>query len=137
VTPDLVDAIVAYDRPFFAGPREPFLRCWLKPEARPAIAFVENGTVKGYGVVRACRTGAKIGPLFADSEREADFLFQALVAKARAPIFLDLPEPNEAARRLSARYGLAPVFETARMYRGFVPELPLARTYGITTFELG
>jgi hypothetical protein len=32
---------------------------------------------------------------------------------------------------------LYPVFETARMYRGRVPDLSLARTYGITTFELG
>jgi hypothetical protein len=42
-----------------------------------------------------------------------------------------------AARALFERYGLKPVFETARMYRGPVPVLPLDRIYGITTFELG
>ena len=33
--------------------------------------------------------------------------------------------------------GLTPVFETARMYRGPAPALPLERIFGITTFELG
>jgi hypothetical protein len=33
--------------------------------------------------------------------------------------------------------GMAPVFETARMYAGPAPDLPLAQIYGITSFELG
>ena len=70
--------------------------------------------------------------------READWLFQALSSEAHdAPVFLDLPEPNQAAVQLATRYGLSPVFETARMYRGATPDLPLSRTYGISTFELG
>lgn len=136
--PDLVEAVLAYDRPFFPAPREAFLRCWLRPDARSAVAFVEDGSVKGYGVIRRCRSGFKIGPLFADHEEAASLLFRALAAHAEgAPVFLDLPEPNEAAVRLAIRHGLSPVFETARMYRGTAPDLPLARTYGITTFELG
>jgi GNAT superfamily N-acetyltransferase len=138
VNSDLIAAVLAYDRRFFAAPREAFLRCWLRPEARTAIAFVEDGTLKGYGVIRECRNGYKIGPLFADDEREADLLFQALAAQAQgAPVFLDLPEPNEAAVQLAARFSLSPVFETARMYRGVRPDLPLKQTYGISTFELG
>jgi|UPI0004B443FC GNAT superfamily N-acetyltransferase len=138
VTQEIADAVLAYDRPFFPAPRETFLRCWLKPAARKAIAFVEDGTMKGYGVIRACRSGYKIGPLFADGEREADLVFRALASEAKGDaVFLDLPEPNRAAVELAARYGLSPVFETARMYRGASPDLPLSRTYGISTFELG
>jgi hypothetical protein len=59
VGPDLIAAVLAYDRLFFAAPRETFLRCWLRPEARTAIAFVEDGTPKGYGVIRKCRDGYK------------------------------------------------------------------------------
>jgi GNAT superfamily N-acetyltransferase len=138
VGPALVADILSFDRPFFPAARETFLRCWLRPDAREAMAFVEDGAVRGYGVVRACRNGFKIGPLFADGEDEADLVFRSLAAKAKdAPIFLDLPEPNENAIRLANRYSLQPVFETARMYRGKAPDLPLSRTYGITTFELG
>lgn len=115
----LVEAVVAYDRPFFAGPRAAFLRPWLAPP-RTALAYLRDGAVAGYGVVRRCRSGVKIGPLFADDE-----------------VVVDPPEQNAAATALAARHGLAPVFETARMYRGRAPVLPIGRTYGITTLELG
>jgi hypothetical protein len=35
------------------------------------------------------------------------------------------------------RHGLVPVFETARMYSGAIPDEPVERIYGVTTFELG
>jgi hypothetical protein len=135
---DLVPAVLAYDRRFFPAPRERFLRCWLRPERRAALALVENGELQGYGVIRDCRTGRKIGPLFAENERDADVLFRALASTAgRGPLFLDVPEPNRAGLGLAARYRLTPAFETARMYRCAAPALPLGRIYGITSFELG
>ena len=68
----------------------------------------------------------------------ADQIFQALVAAmGGGDIFLDIPEPNDQANQLCERYGLEPVFETARMYFGGKPELPLSHIFGITTFELG
>jgi len=76
--------------------------------------------------------------LFADSADRADLLFRALAASAHGEeVFLDCPEPNRLATDLAARYRLSRVFETARMYRGAAPALPLARIFGITTFELG
>jgi len=134
----LLRDVVAYDAPFFPADRSAFVRSWVDPAQRTALALVEDGHVTGYGVVRACREGSKIGPLLADREEAADLLFRALAAEApEGPVFLDCPEPNAAATALAAAYGLSPAFETARMYRGTAPELPLDRTYGITTFELG
>ena len=76
--------------------------------------------------------------MFADTAEGADLLFRALAAGAKGQeVFLDCPEPNRPATELAARYGLSPVFETARMYRGTAPTLPLPRIYGISTFELG
>ena len=138
VDDELLPAVLAYDRAFFPAPRDAFLRCWLRPDRRHALALVEDGSIRGYGAVRSCRTGFNIGPLFAESEEGADSLFRSLAAEAvEQPVFLDVPEPNPAARALAARHGLSPVFETARMYRGPDPELPLSRIFGITTFELG
>jgi GNAT superfamily N-acetyltransferase len=134
----LAGSLITYDRTFFPAPRETFLRAWFAPPGRRTLAFVEENTVRGYGCVRPCREGYKIGPLFADDAMIAERLFAALTSRLRgSPVFLDLPEPNEAARRLAEAHGLAPVFETARMYRGSAPALPLDRIFGITTFELG
>jgi Acetyltransferase (GNAT) domain/Acetyltransferase (GNAT) family len=138
VHPQLAEAVVEYDHAFFPAARSTFLRCWLQPGARRGTALIENGTVRGYGVIRPCRSGFKIGPLFADAEEGADLLFRVLAAGTNGkPVFLDCPQPNRSATDLAIRYGLAPVFATARMYRGPAPNLPLGRTYGITTFELG
>lgn len=133
----LLPSTISYDHAFFPAPREDFLRAWLNPERRCSFAYVEDGTMRGYGTIRQCKSGHKIGPLFAEREDVADALFRALGAEADGEVFLDLPEPNRAALALATRNGLKPVFETARMYRGPAPGLPLDRIYGITTFELG
>jgi len=44
---------------------------------------------------------------------------------------------NRDAVALAQRQGLAPVFETARMYTGAIRPLRLERVFGVTTFELG
>jgi len=130
--------LAAYDAAHFGCARTEFLRAWLAlPESRARVV-VRGGAVAGFGVARRCREGVKIGPLFADDEAVAEALFAALSGLAPGErLFLDVPEPNAAAVALARRHGLAPVFETARMYRGPAPSLPLARIHGITSFELG
>jgi len=131
-------AVIAFDRHFFPAEREAFLRAWLMPgPTRHGLAFVEDGTLTGYGVVRQCGEGAKIGPLFALGAEGADVLFRALATAFDGPIFLDIPEPNPDGLELAERYSLSTQFETVRMYRGPEPLLPLANIFGITSFELG
>ncbi len=100
---------------------------------------MQDRKLGGYGVIRACRSGYKIGPLFADSPELADSLFLALksTVKAKEPIYLDTPEVNQAAVSLAKRYSLEVVFETARMYKGKRPDMPLHRVFGVTSFEVG
>lgn len=139
VSPVHVPMLADYDARFNPARRDAFLREWLKTlETRESFALLRNAEVLGYGTIRACREGHKIGPLFADTETGADLIFRKLVTSVGGGrVYLDVPEPNAAARALCDRYNLKPVFETARMYRGPAPELPLGQIYGITTFELG
>lgn len=131
-------ALVAYDAGHYGARRPEFLRAWLSMEGARALARVEGGVIRGFGVARPCGTGVKIGPLFSEDEAGAELLFNALAdLRPGEPLFLDTPEPNPAALALACRHGLAPVFETARMYCGPAPALPLDKIYGITTFELG
>jgi GNAT superfamily N-acetyltransferase len=138
IGPGLPDAIAAYDRGCFAAPRRPSLDTWLGAPGHVGYAAIDDERIAGYGVVRPCRDGWKIGPLFADDAATAERLLLALAAHAEGTtVILDPPEPNGAAADLCRRYRMAPVFETARMYRGPAPALPLDRIFGITTFELG
>lgn len=133
------ETVRAYDAPFFPADRAVFLRHWIAQPDASGFAWVEDGALRGYGVIRRCRRGCKIGPLFADDETAAQGLYEALAAWARPgdAVYLDLPEPNGQAAALAKRNGMRLVFETARMYTGEPPQAPLARTYGITSFELG
>lgn len=138
VSADRIAAVAAYDLEIFRLPRPAFLAAWLAPPEGRALAAEANGRIVGYGVIRRTANGFKIGPLFADGTPTAEALFARLAAHAEGGrVFLDVPEPNAAARVLAEEAGLVPVFETARMYMGPPPALPLARIFGITTFELG
>lgn len=131
--------LLAYDRSFFPDERSRFLRAWIDQPQTTGLAILHAGRLGGYGVMRTCRQGYKIGPLFAESPELADRVFRCLRAGVppAEPIYLDLPASNAAAVALAQRHGMTPVFETARMYRGSIPDLPLDRLFGITTFELG
>jgi len=141
-TVDLADVpfeeLAAYDRRFFPAPRTAFLKSWISRPGSQSRAVLVDGSLAGYGVIRPCRRGFKIAPLFADSPEIAEGLFAALSsAVAGEPVILDIPVCNGAARALVDRHGMNMVFETARIYRGEPPDLPLDRIYGITSFELG
>lgn len=127
----------AYDAAHFPVPRPRFLRPWITQPESATLGVLNDGELTGYGVVRPCRTGFKIGPLFADSDAIAEVLFRALGARAEGALYLDIPEVNGAAIAMAERHGMRPIFETARMYTKIAPALPLSRIFGITTFELG
>ncbi len=132
-------AVESYDRAFFPDERTAFLRAWLEQPESVKLGFIKDGKLAGYGMIRPCRRGYKIGPLFADAPTPAEALFVHLKAAAPpgSPIYLDVPEVNEEAKALAERQGMKPAFETARMYAGEFPELPLHRLFGVTSFELG
>lgn len=132
-------AVDAYDQPFFPDVRSEFINTWIKQPDSHALGITQNGQLAGYGVIRPCRTGYKIGPLFADSPELADTLYQALKSKVEpsAAVFLDVPEVNKPAVELAERHGMTLSFETARMYTGDFPELPIERIFGVTSFEIG
>lgn len=133
-----VDALVDYDARHFPARRPGFLARWIAQPGAKALAFVEGGSIGGFGVLRPCRRGRKIGPLFAEDRTTAQALFAALCNHGLGePVYLDAPEPNRDALALAARHGMTAEFECLRMYLRDDPGLPLGRIYGITAFEVG
>lgn len=131
------DALAALDRALFPAPRPAFLSAWIGLPGHRALAALADGRLAGFGVLRPCRSGAKIGPLYADSPAIAERLLRGLCAGAPGPVFLDVPEVNPPAGALAQSFGWTAQFETARMYAGPAPAVDLARLYGVATFELG
>jgi GNAT superfamily N-acetyltransferase len=132
------ERLAEYDRRCFPTWRERFLRAWIEQPDSLALAAVDGGVVRGFGVVRRCAVGGKIGPLFADDAEVAEALYGSLAAHLPGePVYLDVPEINAWAMGIARRREMREVFGTARMYLGPRPSLADSRIYGITTFELG
>jgi ribosomal protein S18 acetylase RimI-like enzyme len=132
-------SIDRYDRRFFADDRSAFLGAWIAQPRATGMVVKQAGAIVGYGLLRPCRNGYKFGPLFADAPAFAEVLFARLdeAVPVGSDVYLDVPATNPEAVSLAERHGLTPVFETARMYTRGEPDISIARTYGITTFELG
>ncbi len=133
------ETIDSYDSQFFPDNRSTFIKSWITLPESIALGIFQDHKLLGYGVIRKCLNGYKIGPLFANSSEFAESLFLALTAsvKQSEPVFLDIPEINEEAIALAENHNMKPVFETARMYTVSCPQTPLNRVFGITSFELG
>ncbi|MCX5195130.1 GNAT family N-acetyltransferase [Streptomyces sp. NBC_00249] len=130
--------LAAYDRRFFPESRDAFLCAWTALPGRTALAAVREGRIEGLGVVRPSSGAARVGPLYAATPEVAAALLLRLAGHAPGgEVTVDVPDANPAAAALLAGLGLAPVFETARMYTGPAPELDLAGMYGVTSLELG
>jgi len=133
------ETIESYDRAFFPENRSRFTRSWINQRGCDSLGILQNGKLAGYGVIRKCRSGYKIGPLFADNPEIAEAIFLALKSgiKPGEGLFLDTPEVNGAAVALAERYEMEIVFETARMYTGKKPDIPYKKYFGVTSFEIG
>ncbi|CAN7206264.1 GNAT family N-acetyltransferase [Rhizobium sp. LjRoot30] len=138
-TAEELDAIVAYDATIFPASRPAFLKVWCDGlEGRSAVMLRREGKILGYGVVRRCHEGYKIGPLYADDAVSAGTLLTALIDQTGAEnVVIDIPDDNSDGVGLAEALGLTPVFETARMYHGPAPDVPLAKIFGVSTLELG
>jgi len=134
-----LEDLVEYDAAIFSIPRPIFLHKWIHMNQAASFVYRSEGKIRGYAVVRKCRVGYKIGPLFGDDFSIAERLFKACsdYTEAGSPIFLDIPEPNKSALLLVKKFQMQPFFETARMYTQQAPEIDLRRLYGVTSFELG
>ena len=135
------DAVAAFEAACFPADRRRFLAAWLATEGNHGLALIENGTLRGFGVVRPALEGARIGPLLADAPEVAAALFDALAADMAAEgvqtIAMDVPETNTAGRDIALARGLEPAFENARMYTGPVRPVAVDRIFGVFTLEVG
>jgi GNAT superfamily N-acetyltransferase len=134
-----IDCWLAYDRKCFPAERRAYIEPWVKQPDTVALALVEAGQLQGYGAIRPCRTGYKVGPLFADSPTAAQRLLAGLQSAVPlgSEVYVDTPEPHREAMMLASRNGMEPMFETARMYAGGHPVMDTQRQFAVTSFELG
>jgi len=89
------DLLATYDKKHFLYSRDAFLQKWIEQPNAACHIYVQEGSIKGYGVIRQCGSGYKIGPLFSDTSDIAEALFLSLIdSTSDGSVFLDVPEVN-------------------------------------------
>jgi len=137
ISADQLDAILQFDRQHYPGPRAAFLGSWLEAP-RIARAILRGDRVIGYGVMRKCHQGYKIGPLFAEDEDGAVSIFIALCSCSDGEtVSVDVPETAAGFSTYLDELAFEKGFDTMRMYRGTAPVIDQRGVFGVTTLELG
>jgi hypothetical protein len=130
--------LAAYDARVSGIRRPDFMRGRLTQPGGQGFALRQGDGLAGYGFLRPCRSGCKIGPLYAADPAVARRLLDSLLAAIPGqPVSLDIPEPNTAALRLMAELGWTQSFGCARMVNGTPIAVPVAEVFGVTSFEFG
>jgi ribosomal protein S18 acetylase RimI-like enzyme len=129
----------AYDARCFPVVRQRFLKSWISMPDSFGFVNTYCGKITGYGVIRKCHSGYKIGPLFANTPKIALSLYESLCNQVAegSSVILDVPEVNQPAIKLAEGLKMTKVFGTARMYSKSPPKIALDKIFGITTFEVG
>jgi hypothetical protein len=124
------------DRRCFPAPRQSFLDRWLAPPHRTVVS--RNGNeISGYAVMRQCREGWKVGPIFAENEDVAASLLASLTTEIDGKVYIDVPAYQDPFISQLRNAGLEPGFETTRMYTGPAPDVEGKVVFGVTSLELG
>jgi hypothetical protein len=130
--------LAAYDALVSGIQRPEFMLGWLMQPGGKGFALPHDGRLSGYGFLRPCRHGFKIGPLYAETADVARRLLDSLLSTITGqPVSLDVPEPNIAALRIVDERGWTQSFGCARMMNGTPIAIPVAKVFGVTSFEFG
>ena len=133
-----IEEILNYDKECFGYERKTFITNWIAQSNAKTFVYRKGEALQGFAVIRKAVSGYKIGPLFADNIDIAEELFKACSAMADGDlIYLDIPLINKSASELANKFSLKECFECGRMYFGPIPEIPMEKVFGVTTFELG
>lgn len=130
--PATIDLVRDLDRRCFPARRDEFLRHWLGPPNK-GMVHRAAGKVDAYGVVRPCRQGSKIGPLFALTMGAAI----DVLASQSGLIHIDVPASQTAWLAALSGLGFTSGFRTRRMYRGKPPTVDMTSVFAVSSLELG
>ncbi len=130
--------LLEFDSSIYGIQRAAFLQHWITMPNSHSYAKMDGSKLLGYGTIRKCATGYKIGPLFANNQQIANEILLALATKSEgSELFFDVIQTNNDALDLTRKHHFSEVFETARMYKGIPPKQLSSKIFGVTTFELG
>lgn len=130
--------VIAYDQSVACISRSALLQKWITQPGAYAVGSWQGDTLTGYGIARPCEAGFKIGPLFADTRRDAQHITSGLMSAFEGQqVQIDIPEPNTKGVAWLEEMEFKKVFGCTRLYLGPPLALPLQKIYSVMSLEFG
>lgn len=121
ITSQLIPSVSAYYQKHEVTNRELlFNELIVKPKTK-GLVFMDDNLIKGFGFIRPCVRGFRIGPLIADTPEIANRLMTELLVLAKnAPVFMDVPALNPYGSQSLSLFDAvrAPQEDTVMMMKG-------------------
>lgn len=140
---DMYQGLLHYDCRMWGASRKNMFDALLVQQS--VFAFVttdrNTGAVNGYGLIRPCVEGFRIGPIYADTKDSAKVLGEALITRAgnNNRIMFDIPSNNPFSTAFADYFNLERVdaLDTLAMYKGDMNHQQEQYCYGVASLELG
>jgi ribosomal protein S18 acetylase RimI-like enzyme len=139
-----IESVIDYDQSIFSVSRKKLLTTLMQCQNIVGFASTDDtGKVTGFGLIRPCIKGYRIGPLYADHIENAQKLFRTLLARVNnCTVFIDAPSHNPYIELFTSYFNLARVSEadTVAMFRGEVPASLIEnnhKNYAVCSLEIG
>jgi GNAT superfamily N-acetyltransferase len=143
ITNKLIPCVSEYSQNHYVTNRELlFNDLLLKPETN-GLVFIDDNVIKGFGFIRPCVRGFRIGALVADTPEIAKLLIAGLLVFAKnAPVFIDVPDSNPYSIHSMSAFDAvrAPKEDTVMMIKGIGYTRYLnqwEQHYGLFSLEIG
>lgn len=139
-----LDKLIAYDANIFGTMRADFLKTLLAAKNTTClVSFDTQGNIAGYGVIRSCQQGFRIGPLYANDFNAAKSLFEGLLSCVLGEkIILDIPEVNQYSKNFMEFFHLtreenADTFAMYKQSSAMTMMTQLEKRYALGSLEIG
>lgn len=137
-----IELMLEYDQSLFSASRKKLFTKFIENPCIVGFLSTDNqGKVNGFGLIRPCIEGYRIGPLYADDFENAQKLFLTLLHKVNnTSVFIDAPANNPRIKSFTDYFGLDRISEadTMAMVRGEMPaQNNNYKKYAICSLEVG
>lgn len=143
ITSKSLDAIAEYDRKIFGFCRKNTLTHALSAPSIKGYMIKLDNHIEGYGLIRPCIHGHRIGPLYANSlDIAKQLLLKLLEVSGGESVIIDMPEMNTLGQTLmqSINAKRDTLCDTVMMIKGNLPseyEFNIFKNYGLFSLEIG
>ena len=128
------DKIVQYDACYYGENRKYFLSTWLTTATTNSLVYQDNDVIQGFGAIRKCHEGYRLGPVYAEtSDIAKDLIYSLCQPYDKCKLTLEFADENLEGKKLMEQLNFQQDFQYITMFTQTPPQVNLRNIYCHTT----